>query len=188
MKKPFLTVRVMVLCAKGAACLTVCAWISIPILDIAFTLQAFGIFFLLGVLGGKCGTVSLLVYLFLGIAGLPVFSGFRGGLSVLLGVTGGYIWGFLLAALLYWAVSTIRRPNRLGTAALFTCGMLLCYGCGSAWFLYAYAGPSAAGLGAVLAKCVLPYLIPDAVKIALAVLLSEKLRKHLPRISLPSGA
>lgn len=175
MKKTVLSVREMAFCAMAAAFLSICAWISIPVFDIAFTMQTFGIFFILGVLGGKCGTISILVYLLLGAVGLPVFSGFQGGISALLGVTGGYIWGFLLAALLYWGICAAKRPRSWIKLLACVCGMVLCYICGSLWFLYAYAGPSAAGLGMVLTKCVLPYLLPDAVKISLAFVLSEKL-------------
>ena len=67
----------MVQCSMFAALITVCAWISIPVLDIAFTLQTLGVFLAFGLLGGKRGTVTVLIYLLLGAAGMPVFSGFR---------------------------------------------------------------------------------------------------------------
>ena len=90
--------------------LAVCAWITVP-LTVPFTLQTFGVFAALGVLGGRRGTYAVAAYLLLGLAGLPVFSGFRGGPGVLLGPTGGYILGFLASALLYWAV-TARFGSR----------------------------------------------------------------------------
>ena len=71
--------RNMALCALFAALLSVCAWLSVPVGDIAFTMQTFGIFLTLELLGGKQGTLAILVYLLLGAAGLPVFSGFRSG-------------------------------------------------------------------------------------------------------------
>ena len=79
--------------------LAVCAWITVP-LTVPFTLQTFGVFAALGTLGGRRGTYAVAAYLLLGLAGLPVFSGFRGGPGVLLGTTGGYILGFLASALL----------------------------------------------------------------------------------------
>ena len=103
MKK--LTVRDLVLCALMAALLAVCAWISFPVLEIAYTLQTFGVFFALLVLGGARGTLAILVYILLGAVGLPVFTGFRGGIDALLGVTGGYILGFLFTGLVYWLVT-----------------------------------------------------------------------------------
>ena len=73
--------------------LAVCAWITVP-LTVPFTLQTFGVFAALGVLGGRRGTYAVAAYLLLGLAGLPVFSGFRGGPGVLLGTTGGTSWAF----------------------------------------------------------------------------------------------
>ena len=69
--------RDLCFCAIGAALIAVCAWISIPA-DVPFTLQTFAIFTVCGLLGGKRGTVSVLVYLLLGAVGAPVFAGFRG--------------------------------------------------------------------------------------------------------------
>ena len=85
--------RDLCFCAIGAALIAVCAWISIPA-DVPFTLQTFAIFTVCGLLGGKRGTVSVLVYLLLGAVGAPVFAGFRGGFASLLGTTGGYLVGF----------------------------------------------------------------------------------------------
>lgn len=152
-----------------AALMAICAWISIPVSDIAFTMQTFGVFLTLGVLGGKWGSVTILIYLLLGAAGLPVFSGFRGGFGVLLGVTGGYLWGFLFSGLVYWAM------ERLGKLPAMIAGMAVCYLCGSLWF-YLYAG---GGMGLILLRCVVPYLIPDGVKLALAWSLSRRLRRHI---------
>lgn len=157
----------MVRCALFAALMAVCAWLSIPTPDIAFTMQTFGVFLALGVLGGKWGTVSILIYLALGAVGMPVFSGFRGGAGVLLGVTGGYIWGFLATGLVYWATEKLGRPLAMGA------GMLACYLCGCLWFSL-YAG--SAGFAASVLKCVVPYLIPDLCKLVLAERLARRLK------------
>ena len=77
---------------------------------VPFTMQTFAVFLALGLLGGRRGTYAVLVYLLLGMIGIPVFSGFRGGPGVLLGTTGGYILGFLGSALVYWLMTA-----RLGT-------------------------------------------------------------------------
>lgn len=159
----------MVLCSLFAAMIAVCAWISVPVADIAFTLQTFAIFLTLGLLGGKRGCAAILIYLLLGAAGMPVFSGFRGGVGALAGVTGGYLWGFLLSGLVYWAL------ERFGKLPAMIAGQLVCYFCGSVWFLL-YAG---GGLWAVLLRCVAPYLIPDAIKIFLAHTLCRRLARHL---------
>lgn len=159
----------MVLCSLFAALTAVCAWISIPVFDIAFTLQTLGIFLSLGLLGGKRGSIAICLYLLLGAAGMPVFSGFRGGIGVLAGVTGGYLWGFAVAGAVY------RLLEKTGRLPAMIAGQLACYLCGSLWF-YLYAG---GGLALILARCVLPFLIPDAAKIALAWVLSRRLQRHL---------
>lgn len=160
----------MVLCSLFAALIAISAWLCIPVMDIAYTMQTFALFLTLGILGGKWGTVTILIYLLLGAVGLPVFAGFQGGIGTLLGVTGGYIWGFLLSGLAYWALETLSKPIAM------IAGLLVCYACGSMWFLF-YAGGGS--LWAVVLKCVVPYLIPDAVKTAMALSLSQRIGRHL---------
>lgn len=155
--------------ALFAALTAICAWISIPVADIGFTMQTFGVFLTLGVLGGKWGTVSILIYLLLGAVGMPVFSGFRGGMGMLLGVTGGYLWGFLFSGLTYWLL------ERFGKLPAMIAAMAVCYLCGSIWF-HIYAG---GGIGLILLRCVVPFLIPDGLKILLAHSLSRRLRRHI---------
>ena len=111
-KKGF-SLRDMVLCALFAAILAVSAWLTVPG-EVPFTLQTFGVFAALGLLGGKRGTIAIALYLVLGAVGLPVFSGFRGGFGVLLGTTGGYIFGFLLSGLLYWALTALLGNKAVG--------------------------------------------------------------------------
>lgn len=173
MKRNRLTVKDMAYCAICAAVLTVSAWIAVPALQISFTMQSFAVFFILGLLGGRLGAVSIGIYLLLGAVGLPVFSGFRGGVSVLLGFTGGYIWGFLAAALTYWAVTALIGRSKGKKLVAMVLGMAVCYACGTLWYGLMYAGGS---FRAVIGTCVVPYLVPDGIKIGLALTLSEKLK------------
>lgn len=167
-------VRILTRCAMLVAVLCVCGWITIPLGDVALTLQTFGVFLTLRLLGGRQGTVTICVYLLLGAVGLPVFSGFRGGLGMLLGATGGYLMGFAATGLVYWAVVSIfgQRWMILGLAL----GLLGCYGFGTGWYLLLYSDSSA--IIAVIMKCVFPFLIPDAVKMALACSLGERLKSY----------
>ena len=89
-----------------AVVMAVCSWISIP-MTVPFTLQTFGVFMAVGVLGGKRGTLAVLVYILLGVVGVPVFAGFSGGIGVLLNTTGGYIVGFLFSALVMWGIEKV---------------------------------------------------------------------------------
>ncbi|MGM9671547.1 MAG: biotin transporter BioY [Oscillospiraceae bacterium] len=170
----------LALCALCAALIAVCAWISIPA-TVPFTLQTFAIFAALGLLGGKRGTVAVAVYLLLGAVGVPVFAGFQGGIGALLGTTGGYLLGFLLTALIVWGMEA-RFGSKTGVFLLSAVlGMLVCYAFGTAWYLVVYARTKGAiSLATALGWCVVPFLIPDAVKIALAVLLRGRLKRHIP--------
>ena len=78
----------MVYIALFAVLIAVCSWISIPT-TVPFTLQTFGVFVTVGVLGGKRGSLAVLIYLLLGAIGVPVFAGFTGGMGIMLGNTGG---------------------------------------------------------------------------------------------------
>ena len=168
-------IRGMAAVAMGAALLAVCAWIAVPT-AIPFTLQTFGVCLVAALLGLRGGLWTVAVYLLLGAVGAPVFSGFRGGFGALLGATGGYLIGFLFTALAVGAAAERfgrRLPALLGSMAL---GVLLCYAFGTAWFVLVYSrGSGAVGVGTALSWCVLPYLLPDAVKIALAAVLAQRL-------------
>lgn len=152
-----------------AALIAVCAWISVPA-PVAFTLQTFGVFFALYLLGGRRGTLAVLVYLLLGSVGLPVFSGFRGGLGVLIGPSGGFIIGFLAAAIIIWMAES--KTSRL-CGSIFA--LLAVYFCGCLWYgLY-----SGEGFRGVFAVCALPYILPDILKIWLAAFVARKLEKQI---------
>ena len=179
MKQWKLTTIDMALISLFAVLIAVCAWIAIPS-AVPFTLQTFGLFATLGLLGGKRGTLAVLLYLLLGLVGIPVFSSFRGGFGVLAGITGGYLIGFLFAALLYWVI-TRRHKDSLWRCALgMVAGMLLDYAFGTAWFMLFYAKAyGAIGLWAALSMCVFPFIVPDLIKITLALTLTQTLPKRL---------
>lgn len=157
----------MVRMALFAGVLAVCAWLALPLGPWTFTLQTFGVLLCLGTLGGKWGSGTIALYLLLGGLGLPVFSGFRGGLWMLVGPTGGFLWGFLLGGGCYWL---LERWKVLAMA----CCMGAVYLCGWGW-LWVYL-PSG-GAGAAFVTAVLPYLLPDAGKLALALYVSKRLNR-----------
>lgn len=165
----------MVYIAVFAVLIAICSWISIPT-TVPFTLQTFAVFLAVGVLGGKRGSLSVLIYILLGAVGIPVFAGFSGGFGILLGSTGGYIIGFLFSALLMWGMETLLGKKTWVLGLSMVLGLIVCYAIGTVWFMVVYtknSGP--VGLAAVLSWCVIPFIIPDLVKIALALVLSKRL-------------
>ena len=168
-----MSVRVLARCALFVAAMTVCAWLAIPVPPVPFTLQSFALFLALLLLGGKYGSLVCAVYLLLGIAGAPVFSGFRGGIGAILGPTGGFLTGFLVCSLFYWLITALFG-NRAALFALIL-GWLLCYITGTVWLLRYYPDGSLS-VWAAFGQYVAPFLLPDAVKLALALLLHKKLR------------
>ena len=174
--KTKLTVRDMAYIAMFAVIMAVCSWISVPYV-VPFTLQTFGVFLAVGVLGGKRGTLAVLIYILLGCVGLPVFAGFSGGIGVILGSTGGYIVGFLFTALVMWALEKMPGNRTVVSILSMVLGLIVCYAFGTLWVMLVYArttGP--VGLWTALGWCVFPYIIPDLVKIALALVLQKRLR------------
>lgn len=154
-------------CALSAALLAVCAWITVPA-AVPFTLQTLGMYLVLLLFGGRQGTVTVAVYLLLGAVGLPVFHGGTGGLAVLCGPTGGFLWGFLLAAVVFWLWGRRR-------VAALVAGQLGGYLLGSVWF----ALLSGDHFGVALVTGVLPFLAADAAKMALALWLAPHLKKAI---------
>ena len=163
----------------GAALIAICSWIYIPAV-IQFTLQTFAVFAVLLILGGKRGTLSVIVYVILGAFGVPVFSGFTGGIGILLGKTGGYILGFLFMGLIYILFVKIFGDKPLSRIAALVTGLFICYAFGTAWFMLLYlknTGP--VGLMTVLSWCVFPFIVPDLAKMALAFFLSGRVRRFI---------
>ena len=162
--------------------IAICSWISIPTL-VPFTLQTFAVFLSVAILGGKRGTLSIIIYVLLGAIGVPVFAGFSGGFGIILNTTGGYIIGFILSALIMWLMETMFGRKLPVQALSMVLGLLACYAVGTVWLMFVYMRQTGAiGLTTVLGWCVIPFLIPDAIKIALALTLSNTLRKPLAKI------
>lgn len=161
--------------ALGAVLIAVCSWISIPTM-VPFTMQTFAVFLVLLLLGGKCGTGAILIYILLGAAGVPVFAHFTAGIGILLGSTGGYIAGFLFTGVICWMMETVFGKNRWVEVIALIVGTAVLYAFGTAWFLLVYARTGqAVGIGAALAWCVIPFIVPDLIKMALAFMIARRL-------------
>ncbi len=153
------------------ALISVCAWITIPI-AIPITLQTFAICLIAAVSPLRLSIGALVVYIGIGVCGLPVFAGFQGGPAIFFQPTGGYLLGFFALVLI---VGFFTNCLGRSTAVLFFSmlgGLLCCYGLGFLFFLHLY---SAQSIGGALLVSVAPFLIPDFLKIALATLLAKRL-------------
>ena len=166
------------------AIMAVCSFITIPLgfTPVPVNLGTLGVFLAGGLLGRKYGTISLGVYVLLGAVGVPIFAGFKGGISVLVGPTGGYIIGYILAAFIVGSIvdrfldyeDPLAKQYLVLVLAMVS-GLLLCYALGTIWFIIS----TGTGVLPSLIACVFPFLPGDALKIAAATILVNRLRMYL---------
>ena len=174
------TVYNMTVCALMAALMCVLGPMSILIGVIPVTFTNLVIYLAVILLGMKMATVSCCVYLFIGIVGMPVFSGYSGGVAKLAGPTGGFLVGFIFLAVISGLFFDRWTKNVFLTALGMALGTLTAYLFGTMWFVlqmqctFLYA----------LEVCVLPFLVIDAVKIAVAIILGKSVRLALKRARL----
>ena len=169
----------MVFISLTVALMAICSWISVP-LTIPVTLQTFAVFTAAGLLGMKRGTLTVLIYILLGAIGVPVFAGFTGGVGILFGLTGGYIIGFVFSALVVGFITKHFGKKMPVLVLAMIAGLLVCYIFGTAWFMFVYTkNTGAVGLFTVLSWCVIPFIIPDAIKIALAAIVVNRVSKYV---------
>ena len=169
--------------AVSAALITICSWISLQIGPVPVTLQTLAVLAVLLTTGGRRGTIAVAVYLALGAIGVPVFSGFKGGPAAFAGPTGGFLLGFLAAALVYWLLEklvfarlmTTQKKKIIFGFVISVIFELIMYTVGVIWFMTVYAAQTGpVGLVTVLGWCVIPFIIPDLVKIVAAVVISSR--------------
>ena len=164
------------------ALLCVIAPFQIPVGEVPITLATMAVVFISVLIGWQKGIVCCLLYLLIGACGVPVFSGLRGGLSVLAGPTGGYLWGYpvlaLAGGLFYRHASSVFNNRSLifaETILGFIIGTVLLYTLGTAWFIHL----TKSSLSHAMAVCVYPFIPLDLVKIVLGVVLGDLLRSRL---------
>lgn len=167
------------LIALFSAIIVICSLVTVPSM-VPFTLQTFAIFLCLNILGAKKGIISILIYIFLGVVGLPVFSGFNGGIGALLNVTGGYIVGFIFSALIFWGITSVfsKKPRKIVKIIASFAGLVGCYIFGTLWYILLFIkNGDTMSFTSALTICVLPFIIPDILKIVISVVISEKIAK-----------
>jgi biotin transport system substrate-specific component len=157
------------------AVICVVAPLSIPVGPVPISLATLVIFFSALLLGWKSATISCGLYILLGAVGLPVFSGFEGGMQKLAGPTGGYLLAYILLAAICGIAAERWNGKRIPYAIAMICGCIILYAVGTFW-LAMYTGIS---LKPALLMGVIPFLPGDAIKIAIAVLAGFPLKKAL---------
>lgn len=170
-----MSVRKMVTTALFAAVLCVLAPLTIPLEPVPLSLATFAVYLMGAVLDWRQAAAAVCVYILLGAVGAPVFSNFTGGAHKLLGVTGGFIFGYLPCAVITAVLSRRFGARRWRYPLAMLCGTAALYLCGTAWFIAA----AKSALKAALMACVVPFLPGDAVKIILACALAPALKKRL---------
>lgn len=151
----------------GVAFLALLAQVRVEIGPVPITGQTLGVLLLGAAYGAGLGGATMLAYLGVGGLGLPVFTGFGAGFSTFAGTTGGYLVGFLFAAVLVgWLAGRGWDRTHAGTAVAMVLGNLVIYAFGVAWLT-----TIAPDLSTALAWGVTPFLIGDAVKVAIAMVL-----------------
>lgn len=159
----------------AAAMICVVSPVSIPIGDIPISLATFIIYLIAAIIGPKKGTISVLVYILVGIIGVPVFSNYRAGISVIVGVTGGYIVGYIPLALLT-GIFTYKFKNKIWMYPIgMILGTIVCYFIGTVWYMFNTHN----NLMGSLLVCVVPFLLFDLIKIVLSSVLAYLMNKKL---------
>lgn len=167
-------VYVMSMTAVTTAVMCILGTMSIPIGVVPISFTSLVIYLSLYILGWKRGTLSYITYIFIGLVGLPVFSGFVGGPGRLFGPTGGYIIGFIPMAILSGIVIEKCR-NRVIHFMAMVIGMIICYIMGTAWFCVIMNSD----VMDALSICVFPFIAGDIVKIIIAIVIGFTLKQRL---------
>lgn len=154
--------------------------LAIPIGPVPISVMTLIIYVTMYVLETKLATVSCMIYLLLGFAGVPVFAGYTGGAAKLLGPTGGYLVGYICLTLAGGYIMERFSYKRIGCLFGMVLGTAVLYAFGTVWFMILMK----CGLGYALSLCVVPFLIGDLAKIVLAELVGQEVRKRLKAANL----
>lgn len=151
--------------------------IIIPVSPVPITFTNLAIFLAVIILGWKKGTISYLVYMLIGFVGVPVFSGFTAGPGKLLGPTGGYLIGFIFMAIIAGLIIEKFPDNKILHVAGMVLGTLVLYAFGTAWLAYQANMP----FGAALMAGVVPYILGDAIKIIIALMIGHTVKSRVKK-------
>lgn len=154
-----------------ASLISICSWLTIPSV-VPFTLQTLGVFLAILILGEKKGLITILIYLLIGLIGIPVFSNFTGGIGIILGPTGGYLIGFIFIDLTFWVITHFFGKNQKTIFLSLFIGIIICYTIGTIWFVgIKLIQGNEISLLNVLSICVFPFILPDILKIIISIII-----------------
>lgn len=168
---------IMVSTALMTAVICVLAPLSVPIGPVPISFTNLAIYLALYLLGWKQGTISYFLYLLIGFAGLPVFSGFTGGVAKLVGPTGGYIVGFIPMAIIAGIVIDRFQKRWIQYLGMIV-GTAICYALGTAWFCI----QANYTVSAALAVCVIPFIPADLIKMLIAMTIGPEIRQRMKSV------
>lgn len=177
----------MLVCALMVGIMGILAQIAIPLGPIPFTMAIMGVFLVAGLLGSRLGAITMLVYILLGAVGVPIFTGGKGGLPVVAGPTGGFLWGYVLATYLIGrlyqrADNLVHNYLRFGLASLAGLGAIYLPGLIQLKFILGVSWLQGLAIG------VTPFILPDLLKVALATSVVVPVRQTLQKANLlPEG-
>lgn len=177
MKEKTLSIKSIALIGVITALTCILAPFSVPIGPVPISLTNLVIYFGIYILGTKKATISYLIYLLIGLVGVPVFSGFTSGPQKLFGPTGGYLIGFIpMAIVAGLIIEKFERKIIPGMIGMII-GTAICYALGTAWLAY----QANLSFGAALAAGVLPFIVGDLIKMVLAAVIAPQVYKALVR-------
>jgi hypothetical protein len=173
--KSILSTKNLSLMALMSALLCLLAPISIPIGPVPITLSIFIIYIISYILDANSALISVFIYLLMGIVGLPVFAGYKSGLGVILGPSGGYLISYLVVVYISSYYNNKYYYNKILQLLFMFITLILCYVCGTIWFSIFKKMTFIESLFI----CVFPFIITDVIKIIAACMLGNEIRKRL---------
>lgn len=166
------SIKQIALCACFTAIISATAIISIPLAGVNLTMQSFGVALCGFLLGAKRASASVIAYIAIGAAGLPVFSAFTGGIGVLLGASGGFLWGFVLMAILCGiSLNSNKKPIK---TLLMLLSVILCHTVG----VIQYSFVVGVDIWAAFVAASLPFIAKDFAVVFLADFIAKKLKSR----------
>lgn len=176
--KNHLSIREITFIAMATALMAIFSQISIPLpfTAVPITMQVFGVVVIAIVLEEKISAVAMLIFILLGAIGIPVFSNLSGGISVLVGPTGGYIWGFILMAFIIGYAAARKNKELLFLATYISLIIDYLFGVFQLKIVLGLSMEKALMVGAY------PFIVKDIIVVALAVVIALMVKKNLGSI------